>query len=44
MADKGISKEVGKIVDNRRSKEGLSELVEHQGVDKGARRAGKIDS
>ena len=44
MADKGISKEVGKIVDNWRSKEGLSELVEHQGVDKGAGRAGKIDS
>ena len=44
MVDKLLSEEVGKRVDNQRSKEGLSKLVEQEGADKGAGRARKRDS
>ena len=44
MADKGVAAEVGKRVDNQRSKEGLSEPAEQEGADKGAGRVGKTDS
>ena len=44
MVDKGISEEVGKIVDNQKSKERLLEPIEQERADKGVKRAGKIDS